>query len=95
MEGENMEEENKEKVQIIEEDKEEVQIIEENIEEIEINKEENKKPDFRVVQPSTDKDGKPILINIGGMWKKTSKTGNVFYVLRIGKLKLLVFENKP
>jgi uncharacterized protein (DUF736 family) len=85
MEGENMEEENKE----------EVQTIEENIEEIEINKEENKKPDFRVVQPSTDKDGKPILINIGGMWKKTSKTGNVFYILRIGKLKLLVFENKP
>jgi hypothetical protein len=29
------------------------------------------------------------------MWKKTSKTGNVFYILRIGKLKLLVFENKP
>jgi len=27
------------------------------------------------------------------MWKKTSKNGNDFYVLNIGRLTLLVFKN--
>ncbi len=51
------------------------------------------RPDFRVMQPDRDKDGNSILKNVGGMWKKTSKNGNEFYVLSIGRLSLLVFKN--
>lgn len=52
------------------------------------------RPDFRVVQPDRDKDGNPVYVNVGGMWKNISKSGNPFYTLKIGSLKLLVFENK-
>ncbi|MEM4272229.1 MAG: hypothetical protein QXH30_01450 [Candidatus Bilamarchaeaceae archaeon] len=51
------------------------------------------RPDFRVVQTDRDRDGKSVYVNVGGMWKRTSKNGNDFYVLRIGRLKLLVFQN--
>ena len=51
------------------------------------------RPDFRIVQPGTDQDGKAVYTNIGGMWKNVSKNGNEFYMLRIGKLRLLVFPN--
>ena len=51
------------------------------------------RPDFRVVQTDRDRDGKSVYVNVGDMWKKTSKNGNDFYVLRIGRLKLLVFQN--
>jgi hypothetical protein len=51
------------------------------------------RPEFRVMQPDRDKDGNSILKNVGGMWKKTSKNGNDFYVLSIGRLSLLVFKN--
>ncbi|MFH1393263.1 MAG: hypothetical protein ABII71_04085 [Candidatus Micrarchaeota archaeon] len=52
------------------------------------------RPDFRIVQPDRDKDGNPVYVNVGGMWKNVSKSGNTFYTLKIGTLKLLVFENK-
>ncbi len=52
------------------------------------------RPDFRVVQPDRDKDGNPVYMSVGGMWKNISKNGNEFYTLKIGQLKLLVFENK-
>ncbi len=51
------------------------------------------RPEFRVMQPDRDKDGNSILKNVGGMWKKTSKNGNEFYVMSIGRLSLLVFKN--
>lgn len=51
------------------------------------------RPDFRVMQPDRDKDGNSTLKSVGGMWKKTSKNGNEFYVLNIGRLTLLVFKN--
>jgi len=51
------------------------------------------RPDFRVVQTDQDKDGKTLYKNIGGMWKNVSKSGNEFYTLKIGNLKLLVFPN--
>jgi hypothetical protein len=51
------------------------------------------RPDFRVMQPDRDKDGNSSLKSVGGMWKKTSKNGNDFYVLNIGRLTLLVFKN--
>ncbi len=53
-----------------------------------------RKPDMRVVQPVVGQDGKQIYRSVGGMWKSVSKNGNVFYVLRIGELRLLVFPNK-
>lgn len=54
-----------------------------------------RRPDLRVVQPMTDKEGKPFFKNVGGMWKNISKNGNEFYTLKIGDLKLLVFLNTP
>ncbi|MBI2079620.1 hypothetical protein HYT84_02555 [Candidatus Micrarchaeota archaeon] len=51
------------------------------------------RPDFRVVQADRDKDGNAVYKNVGGMWKNVSKSGNEFYTLYIGKLKLLVFKN--
>jgi hypothetical protein len=51
------------------------------------------RPDLRVVQADKDRDGKPLYVNVGGMWKNVSKNGKEFYVLKIGQLKLLVFPN--
>jgi hypothetical protein len=51
------------------------------------------RPDFRVVQADRDKDGNSMYVNVGGMWKNISKSGNEFYTLKIGQLKLLVFPN--
>ena len=52
------------------------------------------KPDFRVVQPQVDKEGKQQLVDVGALWKNVSRSGNEFYTLKIGKMKLLVFENR-
>ena len=57
------------------------------------NTQSGNKPDFRVVQTDRDKDGNPIYLNVGAMWKNVSKNGNEFYTLKIGQLKLLVFAN--
>ncbi|MBU0586564.1 hypothetical protein KJ780_03560 [Candidatus Micrarchaeota archaeon] len=54
-----------------------------------------KRPEFRVVQPVNDREGKAIFKGVGGMWKNISKNGNEFYTLKIGELKLLVFPNTP
>jgi hypothetical protein len=51
------------------------------------------RPDLRVVQADRDKDGKPLYINVGGIWKNVSRNGKEFYVLKIGQLKLLAFPN--
>jgi hypothetical protein len=51
------------------------------------------RPDFRVVQIEHDKEGKTIYKDVGALWRKTSKAGNEFYTLKIGKLRLLVFPN--
>ncbi|MBI5159509.1 hypothetical protein HY992_05295 [Candidatus Micrarchaeota archaeon] len=52
------------------------------------------KPDFNVVQAEVGVSGEKRLVGVGGMWRNVSKNGNEFYTLKIGKLKLLVFENK-
>lgn len=52
------------------------------------------RPDFRVVQTEyNSKLGKTLFKDVGAMWKATSRTGNEFYTLKIGKLRLLVFHN--
>lgn len=52
------------------------------------------RPDFRVVQTEyNSKLGKTIFKDVGAMWKGVSKSGNEFYTLKIGKLRLLVFHN--
>jgi len=52
------------------------------------------KPDLRVVQVEYDNRlGKSVYKDVGAMWKNTSKAGNEFYTMKIGKLKLLVFPN--
>jgi uncharacterized protein (DUF736 family) len=52
------------------------------------------RPDFRIVQVERDKDGNAVYLNVGGMWKNTSKNGKTFYSMKIGQLKLLVFPNE-
>ncbi len=57
-------------------------------------REKGARPDFRVVQPEyNNRLGKTLFKDIGAMWKSTSKSGNEFYTLKIGKLRLLVFHN--
>ena len=52
------------------------------------------KPDFRVVQPEFDnRIGKTVFKDVGALWRNTSRSGNEFYTMKIGKLKLLVFPN--
>ena len=52
------------------------------------------KPDLRVVQVEYDSRlGKSVYKDVGAMWRNTSKAGNEFYTMKIGKLKLLVFPN--
>jgi uncharacterized protein (DUF736 family) len=51
------------------------------------------RPDFRVVQPYDDKNGNVVYKQVGALWKKRSKSGNDFYTLSIGSLRLLVFPN--
>jgi len=52
------------------------------------------KPDFRIVQPEyVPALGKTVYKDVGAMWHNVSKSGNDFYTMKIGKLKLLVFEN--
>ncbi|MFH1470579.1 MAG: hypothetical protein ABIF01_02420 [Candidatus Micrarchaeota archaeon] len=52
------------------------------------------KPDFRVVQAERGLEGQTKFRSVGGMWRKTSKSGNEFYSMSIGKLRLLVFPNE-
>ena len=52
------------------------------------------KPDFRVVQSERGLNGETRYRSVGGMWKKTAKSGKDFYSLGIGNLRLLVFPNK-
>ena len=37
--------------------------------------------------------GKTVYKDVGAMWRNVSKAGNEFYTMKIGKLKLLVFQN--
>ena len=63
--------------------------------EAEGEKKAGERPDFRIIQPEILQDGSTNFKSVGAMWKNTSKTGNEFYTLKIGKLKLLVFKNTP
>ncbi|MEM4633989.1 MAG: hypothetical protein QW275_02425 [Candidatus Anstonellaceae archaeon] len=57
--------------------------------------EKGQRPDFRVVQAEHDsKTGKTLYKDVGAIWKNTSKSGNEFYTMKIGKLRLLVFKNE-
>jgi len=52
------------------------------------------RPDFRVVQAEYDaRVGKVVYKDVGAMWRNVSKAGNGFYTMKIGKLRLLVFQN--
>ena len=57
-------------------------------------REKGPRPDYRVVQTEYNSTlGKTLVKDVGAMWKGTSKAGNEFYTLKIGKLRLLVFPN--
>lgn len=53
-----------------------------------------KKPEYNVVQPEVTREGKTIFKSVGALWKNVSKSGQEFYTLKIGKLRLLVFQNR-
>ncbi|MFA5108812.1 MAG: hypothetical protein WC492_04770 [Candidatus Micrarchaeia archaeon] len=57
---------------------------------------EARQPEYRVVQPEYDtREGKTVFRDVGAIWKNVSqKTGKEFFTLKIGKLRLLVFENQ-
>jgi len=58
-------------------------------------REKGPRPDFRVVQTEySSKLGKTLFKDVGAMWRGVSKSGNEFYTLKIGKLRLLVFHNE-
>jgi uncharacterized protein (DUF736 family) len=58
-------------------------------------REKGPRPDFRVVQTEYDtRIGKTLFKDVGAMWRNTSRSGNEFYTMKIGKLKLLVFPNR-
>ena len=52
------------------------------------------RPAFRVVKPEKDGEGNKRLVEVGAMWRKTSKAGNEFYSMKMGAETLLVFPNK-
>lgn len=57
-------------------------------------REKGPRPDFRVVQAEYDsKLGRSVYKDVGAMWRNSSKAGNEYYTMKIGKLKLLVFRN--
>ncbi len=59
-----------------------------------IPEQRGRRPDYRVSQLVIDKEGKTKFVEIGAMWSQEStKTGESFYILRIGRLKLFVFKN--
>lgn len=51
-------------------------------------------PKFRVVQSVVGRDNTIELREVGAMWEYRSKKNSIFYVLNIGKLRLLVFPNE-
>jgi hypothetical protein len=52
------------------------------------------RPELRLVQVEYDSRlGKTVYKDVGAMWRNTSRSGNEFYTLKIGKLKLLAFPN--
>jgi len=53
-----------------------------------------KKPEYNVVQPEVTREGKTVFKSVGALWKNVSKSGQEFYTLKIGKLRLLVFQNR-
>lgn len=65
-----------------------IQMADEGFEEVSVEKQ---KPEFRVVQSDRGPNGEQIYRSVGAVWKNTSKTGKVFYVLKIGTMRLLMF----
>ena len=53
-----------------------------------------RKPDLRIVQPFIGKDGKSGFKNVGAIWLSDKGEAKVDAILKIGDLRLLVFENK-
>ena len=54
-----------------------------------------RRPDFRVVQASQDKDGKTQFVSVGGIWMNEGGAGKSAGVLKLGDLRLILFKNEP
>lgn len=53
---------------------------------------EKQRPEFRVVQSDRGPNGEQVYRNVGAAWKNISKNGKIFYVLKIGSMRLLMFH---
>lgn len=49
------------------------------------------KPEMHVYQPDVDPQGKKRFVEVGAIWKNTSKAGRTFYSIKIGNLRLIAF----
>ena len=60
----------------------------------EVGTSKGRRPDLRVVQAGTDKEGKSQFTNVGGIWLNAegSKSAGV---LKIGDARFVLFKNEP
>ncbi|MGB9577039.1 MAG: hypothetical protein ACP5IG_01875 [Candidatus Micrarchaeia archaeon] len=49
------------------------------------------KPEMHIYQPDVDQQGKKKFVEVGAIWRNTSKAGRTFYSIKIGNLRLIAF----
>ena len=49
-------------------------------------------PTYSVVQVNSDEHGKPVFVLVGGLWRSTNPNSKTDFILRLGKMRLLVFK---
>ncbi len=99
--SENLEEFEVEEIDSEEESKEKT--LPTKLEEVPVNKETEgkteerliRRPEFVIMQPDTDQAGGRVLRRVGVMWRTEGRNGKIYYTLKIGDLRLLVFKNEP
>lgn len=50
--------------------------------------------DYSVVQVNCDKHGKPVFVVVGGLWRSTNPNSKTAFILRIGRMRLIVFKHE-
>ena len=56
--------------------------------------EEKDAPSYSVVQVNCDKYGKPVFVVVGGLFRSQNPNSKTAFILRIGKMRLIVFKHK-
>ncbi len=55
--------------------------------------EDQKMPDYRIVQSDIDRNGNKVMRRVGAIWVNRSKAGEEYLTINIGNLRLLAFKN--